>query len=246
MSSNVLAELKARREASAAALKAGKIYAPAPPDKSKLARAKAQEAIEEKAANLEIGTALVNCATVHRRKVKEIKLNEEGIGAGMEQIRALPRPGESLHCIMGGQYHGFDVIPIIQRLSGRPIRNLTIATLGFSKKNTQQLVLMTETGAITGRVDVLASEYFAKADANIYTLARTAIMALPRGGRLEFTRNHAKIILVDGGPGHRYVVESSANLRSCVSLEQFQINNDAGLFRFHRRWISAMIRNPDQ
>ncbi len=243
---SILDELRAARTAIKDGLKEGKIWEPPPPVKSKLAKAKAQADIDEKADEMAIGTALKNCATVHRRKVKEIVLNEEGIAAGMEQIKRLPEPGESLHCIMGGHYHGFDVIPIIQRLSGRAIRTLTLATLGFSKKNTQQLCLMAENGQITGRVDVLASEYFAKADANIYVAAKEAIEALPAGGRLEFTRNHAKIILADCGRGHRYVVESSANLRSCVSLEQFQINNDAGLFRFHRRWIAAMIRNPDQ
>lgn len=193
-----------------------------------------------------MGAALSAVASTFTRKVTNIRLNEDGIAAGMEQLKALPAPGESLHCIMGGQYHGFDVIPIVQRMSGRPIRSLTIATLGFSKRNTQQLAAMIDTGAITGRIDLLCSEYFAKSDPDIYTAARSAVAQFPHGGRLEMTRNHAKIILADCGRGHRYVVESSANLRSCVALEQFQINNDAGLFRFHRRWITAMLRKPDQ
>ncbi len=247
--SDILAQLKAEQEALKESLKTGRIAMPTAPQAGG-ARGQAKRAEKAKAEAKEKrslpGAALADQPTTHLRKSEGIQLNETGIGLGMGQIKTLPRPGWALHCIMGGTYHGFDVIPIIQRLAGRRIRSLTIATLGFSKRNTQQLVHMAETGFITGRVDVLCSEFFAKADAPIFAQAKAAIEALPRGGRLEMTRNHAKIILADCGRNHRYVVESSANLRSCVSLEQFQINNDAGLFRFHRRWIKAMIRKPDQ
>lgn len=246
--SDFLEQLKAQRAALTEGLKAGKIAdAPAEGGGAAGQRKRAWKAHAEAAEKKSLpGAGLAAVATTFLRNVSKIEMNEAGIGLGMGQIKRLPKPGQSLHCIMGGTYHGFDVIPIIQRLAERRIRSLTIATLGFSKRNTAQLALMVDEGRITGRVDILCSEYFAKADAVIYTAAREAVMSFPRGGRLEMTRNHAKIILADCGKNHRYVVESSANLRSCVSLEQFQINNDAGLFAFHRRWIKEMIRKPDQ
>jgi hypothetical protein len=38
------------------------------------------------------------------------------------------------------------------------------------------------------------------------------------------------------------VVESSANLRSCSSIEQIMLTSDADLFDFHHTWIDELMR----
>ena len=52
--------------------------------------------------------------------------------------------------------------------------------------------------------------------------------------------NHSKILLFDF-PTAAFVVESSANLRSCNNLEQFCLTQSRPLLEFHRQWISRML-----
>ncbi len=52
-------------------------------------------------------------------------------------------------------------------------------------------------------------------------------------------RNHTKLILARVA-GKSYVVESSANLRSCSNLEQFVITQSARLLKFHEGWLGKV------
>ena len=167
-------------------------------------------------------------------------LSHTGIANAAAQIERLPPPGHSVHCIMGGNYHGFDIIPAIQRLAASEITRLTIATLSFSKRNLSQLALMIDQRLVRA-VDLLTSDYFAKADALIYQAAHRELMEMRTGHKLAFTRNHAKVICLELADGRTYTVESSANLRSCVNFEQFAIHSDPGLFHWHREWIDYLL-----
>lgn len=173
-----------------------------------------------------------------RRPTRAHCLNLDGIAAAAKQIGSLPEPGWSIHCIMGGDYHGFDVVPTICELEQAPITRLTIATLSFSKRNLSHLCLLLDQKRIEA-VELLASDYFAKADAAIYTAAARELDN--RGQRIGFARTHAKVICATTAKGNDYVVESSANLRSCVNFEQFAIFNDAALLQWHREWITYLL-----
>ena len=43
------------------------------------------------------------------------------------------------------------------------------------------------------------------------------------------------------GIGRAFTVESSANLRSCSSIEQLCMTHDRALFDFHRGWITNIM-----
>jgi len=58
--------------------------------------------------------------------------------------------------------------------------------------------------------------------------------------RLVSARTHAKVIGLAFEPEHFYVIEGSANLRSCNNLEQITMTNNRTLFEFHRRWIQSI------
>ena len=81
------------------------------------------------------------------------------------------------------------------------------------------------------------ADYFAASDAQTYLYARQELTS--RGARIAATRNHSKIILLAIG-SDRYVVESSANLRSCNNVEQFTLTHSPALYDFHRAWIERI------
>ena len=183
-------------------------------------------------------TGLDTLQLAHRRPARHYTLNTAGIESATKQIRELPEPGWSVHCIMGGQYHGFDIIPTIYRLAGEPITRLTIATLSFSKRNLANLAFMLDEGMVK-EVELLTSDYFAKADPEIYTAARAELES--RGQRISFTRNHAKVTCLDFPTAGAFTIETSANLRSCVNFEQFALHNDRALMEYHRAWIIHLL-----
>jgi len=173
-----------------------------------------------------------------RRPTKAHCLNLDGIANAAAQIKEMPAPGWSVHCIMGGDFHGFDIVPTICELEQGIIERLTIATLSFSKRNLSHLCLLLDQGRVK-TVELLASDYFAKADALIYNAAKRELQN--RAQALGFARTHAKVILATTDKGNNYVIESSANLRSCVNFEQFTIFNDAELLTWHREWITYLL-----
>ena len=154
------------------------------------------------------------------------------------QIKRLPTRHESIHCLMGGDYNGSDIVPAIQSLAGEPIDELHIATLGFNKTNTAQLCGMFDDQVIY-RLTIVCSDYFRQTSGDTYTFAEAELAA--RGQRIVATRNHAKLLLFRIGKA-RYVVESSANLRSCNNLEQFTLCRSDVLYRHHRTWLEAVVK----
>jgi hypothetical protein len=157
-------------------------------------------------------------------------------------INPLPRPGETIHAIMAGDFHAWDLVPAIYDLLGCPIAELLITTLGFNHANNLHLCQMIDAGQVV-LASVVCSEYFRDADRDVFNAAEKQLAA--RGARIRAVRNHSKIICVKpvlrAGESGNYVIESSANLRSCNNLEQFTLTNDRELFVFHRRWILSLF-----
>ncbi len=216
---------------------------PAPADQPRQSAASRKQQEREAVAEIEkrkapgedsgLNTGAMQCRTWEK---KRIILNEPGIRNAVGQIERLPEPGESFHSIMGGDFHGFDIIPAMQRLAGAPLAELRIATYSFSLKNILQMAKMIDTGLIAEAPTIVVSVFFAKTDGNVFAKCKEEIES--RGGRLAITRNHAKVIAARIQGTDNYLVnETSANLRSCLSLEQFTITNSKPLYRFHRQWI---------
>ena len=67
------------------------------------------------------------------------------------------------------------------------------------------------------------------------------MLAAEHGFTFKSYRNHTKLILAEIA-GRCYVVESSANLRSCQNIEQFTLTQSHELFAFHAGWIDECLR----
>ncbi len=158
----------------------------------------------------------------------------------VELLSPLPKPGETIHAIMGGDFAAWDLVPAIISMAGLRVEELHIATLGFNAQNADHLARLIANGQV-GHAVVLCSDYFAKSDAVTFREAKAKLEAV--GSKLVSTKNHAKVLAVDF-VSCGYVVESSANLRSCKNLEQIAVTNDRALLEFHRRWIQKAAGLP--
>lgn len=156
----------------------------------------------------------------------------------VEAIDRLPAEGEYIHVVTGQEFAGFDLLGAILNLSGQKyFRALTMTTLGFSKPNLAGLVQMINKNQVKpATLQILCSDFFRRSDKEIWKTG--AGQAKEFGYGFRSTRNHTKLILAD--VGRRYVVESSANLRSCANLEQFTMTQSKQLYEFHIGWISKV------
>jgi hypothetical protein len=161
-----------------------------------------------------------------------------------QQIERLPEPGASIHCIMRGNYHAWDLIPAALKLA-KPatIDRLYIATLGFNDANRRELLELLDAGQVRA-VTFLCSVYFRDTSAETYRQLADGL--LERGHRVAAIRTHAKIQAYTLTDGRAIAIESSANLRSCRNIEQFCMVHDRQLFDFHAQWMDEVFTQwPD-
>ena len=86
----------------------------------------------------------------------------------------------------------------------------------------------------------LFSYYFEASD---HEAARYAVDTFQAAGhRVAICRTHCKLLLLATADGARhFVLESSANLRSCKCTEQATLTDDQPLFQFYERWIDQQL-----
>ena len=174
-----------------------------------------------------------------RRGDKAVLLDARRLNNAIEHIGRLPEPGEAFHLVTAGRYSLWDLIKATLHL-GAPatIRYLGIATLGFSRQNLEELLALLDGGQI-GKVDFLFSGYFKSGQREI--CERLAHELTARGQHVVAMLTHAKVVLLELPDGRTFTVESSANLRSCSSIEQITMTHDLELFAFHRKWITDIM-----
>ncbi len=161
------------------------------------------------------------------------------IAEAIREIARLPARDEALHCIMGGNFHAWDLVPAILQLAApSTIASLHVSTLGFNTRNAGELLRLLDEGKV-GAVAFLCSHYFSKSCLAEFEMLRTGLSE--RGQRIAAIRTHAKVIAARLSDGRAIVVESSANLRSCNNIEQFTMTESIDLYDFHARWIDKGI-----
>jgi hypothetical protein len=162
----------------------------------------------------------------------------EQLRAAVEALRPLPWPGEAIHGVTGTSFSGWMIAAaIVELLRPAPIDAMTICTLGFNRENARDLCGLLDSGAVRS-VLLLVSDYFKSSDRTIFADIRQDLER--RGQRVAIARSHAKLMLFDAGERH-IVVETSANLRSSMNVEQFSVADDPALLAFHRGWIDELV-----
>ena len=174
-----------------------------------------------------------------RRTDRRVLLDARRLKDAVKHIGRLPAPGEAYHLVTAKRYSLWNVVQAVLQLAApATIAYFGVATLGFSKQNLEELLALLDRGQIA-KVDFLFSVYFKSNEKEI--CQRLAHELTTRGHRVVAMLTHAKIMLLELSDGPRYVVESSANLRSCASIENIMLANDTELFDFHRQWLTEVL-----
>lgn len=174
-----------------------------------------------------------------RRAHRRTHLRMLRVANAAKALHRLPEAGESVHVIMRGNYNSWDLVPAVLRLSEpATIATLNICTLGFNQQNAEQLIAMLDDGQVA-RCTFICSHYYRSVEADVYD--RLYADMTSRGHQCLAMRCHAKLLLFEMTDGRHYVIESSANLRSCRNIEQFVLTHHRGLLEFHRGWMLEMF-----
>ena len=180
-----------------------------------------------------------NNLAVRRKTVKRQFVNALHEKNALEHLITLPEQSESIHIVIGGQFEPCDLIPAIRRLSHPAvISRLDISTLGFNHDNVATIARGIDQAKIT-IANVVCSKYFARLEKSSFEFLKNEITT--RGGRVNWGKTHAKLILLEMSDGRFFTVDGSANLRSCSSIEQINITQDRELLLFHRSWLEEIL-----
>jgi len=181
---------------------------------------------------------------IARESEKHEVLNGLHLSNAVAHIKTLPGPRETLHCVTKGNYNSSDIIPATLELAGgATIKRLDLATLSFSNRNVSQIAELKDAGKIA-EIWLLYSSYFAQGNEEQHRFAEEHL-AKARGARIGSVRCHAKIILMEMSDDRHFVVESSANLRSCHNIEQFTFCNSREVLLFYRDWIEKLVKHAE-
>jgi hypothetical protein len=179
-----------------------------------------------------------------RRTDKSVMLDARRLQNAIEHIGRLPAPGEAFHLVTAKQYSLWHVIKATLHLAApATIAYLGVATLGFSKQNLDELLAEIDSGRIW-KCDFLFSVYFKSNERE--SCERLAHELTTRSHRVVAMLTHAKVLLIETTDNRAFVVESSANLRSCSSIEQMMLTQDRELHEFHRAWMNELLEKGNQ
>ena len=146
----------------------------------------------------------------------------------------IPDPGEVIFFLMNGNCEFVDYIYHFVDEIGK-VDEIYMTTLSVNNHTFESLDKI-----LPGiKKNILISSYFLATDKN------QTLPTLKKEGKLKdyeigFFRNHTKMVLIKSGRNY-YLFTGSANLRSCGTIEQFNIYNSRELYEFNKDWISKLI-----
>ena len=188
------------------------------------------------------GRPAVKAGNVRARRFKAELRRRAQLRAAAEVLPHLPGPGESVHTLLTGSFDFMLVLSCVIRSRPGPCEALRIATLAFSRRNTQELARLLDE-RLVGRLTLLCSDFMARSNPGIYQGA-VAELAQARGQTVASARCHAKVACLAFADGARLAFEGSANLRTNSNIEQMTAINDPGLHDWHAAWIDGRVGGP--
>jgi hypothetical protein len=179
-----------------------------------------------------------------RQTGRQVMLDARRLDNALTHIGRLPERGEAFHLVTAGGYSLWHIVKATQQLAApATIARLSIATLGFSRQNLEELAAAMDAGQI-GAVDFLYSLYFKSNEREV--CERLTHELTSRVARVLAMRTHCKMILMELSDGRTLVVESSANLRSNGNIENVTMIHDRPLIDFRAGWLNSLFTESEQ
>lgn len=176
-------------------------------------------------------------ARTHRLSAR---LRHERVLKKQALLNIIPEPpalGEAIHVLSDATFDFWTWVPAMLEWVGRT-EVFWCSTWTVSRPNVVDLLSLWDAGRI-GTVNFLTGLYFKRRETAVYAMLLEGIRM--RGGRYRASRNHAKVLLLEGSDGTRLTVEGSANLTSNPRTEQYVIVNDPDLHAWHAKWMEECL-----
>ncbi len=175
-----------------------------------------------------------------RRIEKKVLLDARRLANALEHVGRLPGPREAYHFVTRGKYSLWHIVRATLELAAPvTISRLTIGTLGFSQDNLTELLQLFDAGQIA-EVWFLYSCYFKSLEKQ--SCQRLVSELTTRKQHVLSCPSHCKLLVLELSDGRAFVAESSANLRSCASIENIMLVNDPELAAFHTQWVQDLFK----
>lgn len=178
----------------------------------------------------------INAERIFRQKYERREvIHNLNVRNAVKLMERLPEEGEVFHILLSGSWHGFDFVSAILSLAEpETIEELAIASLGFSDANSGELLHLLDSGKIR-KLWMAVSCYMRDASAALYQPLLESLTK--RGQAIRASRQHAKLLCFKMSDGRCFVVDGSANLRSCRNVEQANVWQSRELFDFYSEYI---------
>jgi hypothetical protein len=188
------------------------------------------------------GAVLAPTKPLRRNTKRRLFLDASNARNAADLIGELPAEEESLHMISGTQFPAWSFVPgILKLIDPARIDVLRVSTLGSNMGNSLELLDMLDDCRI-GRVAFVGSTYFRDGSASVWGHLTAELGK--RGQGFVSCRNHSKLQLFEIGE-RRYVIETSANLRSNRNFEVATLTQSKPLHDFYAAWIDSLIAFGD-
>jgi hypothetical protein len=174
---------------------------------------------------------------------RRITPNDAGVASkyAFDLAETIHARGDAVtRAILAGTFIFGDFIHAAANLTG-PC-HVSIATLSYSAENVDALYTGFESGKIAS-LDFITSDFFYSHEK--WGLWRMLVTSLPREKcRYAVAGSHAKVTVIKPLDQTKspWVIEGSANLRSCQNVEQILVSvGDPESVRFHSLWMGRLL-----
>lgn len=144
-------------------------------------------------------------------------------------------PETSVHVVTNGSFDFWNVVVRLIELHELKACEFLGCTWTMNDQNVQSLMGLIDDGTIRS-ASVLVGLYFLHREPVVADLLKEGLAS--RAQRFKAHDNHAKVVLLSNGTDY-LVIEASANFTANPRIEQFVVNNDQGLYEFHKDWMNA-------
>lgn len=171
------------------------------------------------------------------KKTKEfrIKLKKEAVA---EVVNEKIEAGTSMHIVSNGTFDYWNIVTQLIELHGIKKGEFYGSTWTMNDANVQSLLGLLDGGQLRS-ASVIVGLYFLHREPVVADSLKEGLEG--RAQRFAACDNHAKVVLISDGVDF-LVFEGSANFTANPRIEQFVLNNDEGLYNFHKSWMDGYFK----